>query len=66
MIRIIGRLEAGDYTVLCLDNEVPLINFKKLKIGTELYEPETIYDMPQSIGIKQKGEFVGKEIEFIK
>lgn len=65
MIKIIKQLDAGKYIVLCLDAPVPNINYKKLVIEEKEYEPVTVYDLPKSIAIKEKGDFVGKEIKFV-
>lgn len=65
MIRILDQLEAGRYTVLFLEAETPLINYSKIVIDEREYKPVTVYDLPQSIAIEAKGDFVGKEIKFI-
>lgn len=51
--------------VLFLEADTPLINYRKLVIDGKEYEPVIVYDLPQSIAIEAKGDFVGKEIEFI-
>lgn len=65
MIKITEQLNAGKYTVLCLDAPVPLQRFDKVGIDGNLYEAEIVYDLPRSIGIMATGNFVGKKIEFL-
>lgn len=60
-----GQLDAGKYTVLILDVETSHIRYRKLMIDGKEYEPVIVYDLPQSIAIEAKGNFVGKEIKFI-
>lgn len=64
MIKIETQLDAGQYTALFLSSPIPLTNFKKLVIEEKEYEPVIAYDIPQCIAIKEKGNFVGKEIKF--
>ena len=64
MIKIVKQLDAGKYTVLCLNAPIPNIKFKKLVIDEKEYESVIVYDLPKSIAIKTKGNFVGKEIKF--
>ncbi len=65
MIKIIKQLDAGKYTVLCLNAPVPNTNFRKLSIDEKEYESVIVYDLPESIAIEAKGDFVGKEIIFL-
>lgn len=60
-----GQLDAGKYTVLILDVETSRIRYRKLMIDGKEYEPVIVYDLPQSVAIEAKGDFVGKEIKFI-
>ncbi len=65
MLKIKGQLEVGKYTVLCLDGDLPPHRKGFAKIGDKRYRTEIVYDLPRSIGIIGKGDFVEKEIEFI-
>lgn len=60
-----GQLDAGKYTVLILDVESSHIRYNKLVIDGKEYKPVIVYDLPKSVAIEAKGNFVGKEIEFI-
>lgn len=55
----------GKYTVIQLDNPIPLKKFDMVEIDGISYIPEIVYDMPQSIGVLGIGEFVGKTVSFI-
>jgi len=48
--------------VLCLNQPVPVGLKKKIVIDDKEYETEIVYDLPNSIGIKGHGTFVGKKI----
>ncbi len=65
MIKIENQLDAGKYTVLCL-NKMPVADFRKIVIEEKEYEPIIVYDLPNSIAVQEKGDFVGKEIKFVK
>lgn len=66
MIKVDKQLQAGKYTVLLLDSEIPHIRFSKLVIDGEEFKPETVYDLENSIGVAATGDFEGKEVKFIK
>lgn len=66
MIKVDKQLQAGKYTVLLLDSEIPHIRFSKLVIDGKEYKPETVYDLENSIGIPATGDFEGKEVKFIE
>lgn len=66
MIKVDKQLQAGKYTVLLLDSEIPHIRFSKLVIDGEEYKPETVYDLENSIGVAATGDFEGKEVKFIE
>lgn len=66
MIKVDKQLQAGKYTVLLLDSEIPPIRFSKLVIDGEEYKPETVYDLENSIGVAATGDFEGKEVKFIE
>lgn len=61
---IIKQLDCGEYTVLGLDSPLPDKCGKYVKIGENKYEIEIVYDLPNSIAIKEKGRFVTKSVEF--
>ncbi len=65
MIRVNEQSDIGKYTVLFLNTTVPKIRFTKIKIDGKEYCPEIVYDMNDAIAVKEKGNYVGKEIEFI-
>lgn len=65
MIKVHKQLNAGKYTILLLDSEVPHTRFSKLLIGGMEYKPETVYDLENSIGVAATGDFEGKEVKFI-
>lgn len=65
MIKVDKQLEAGKYTVLLLNSEIPRTKFSKLVIDGKEYKPETVYDLDNSIGVAATGDFEGKEVKFI-
>lgn len=65
MIKVYKQIEAGNFTVLLLDSEIPRIRFSKLLIDGKEYKPEVVYDLKDSIGVLAIGDFEGKEIKFI-
>ena len=65
MIKVTEQFEAGKYTIICLDNPVPLKKFDRIEIDGISYIPEIVYDLPQSIGVLGIGNFVGKTVSFI-
>ena len=65
MTKVYKQLKAGRYTVILLDSEIPSIRFSKLEIDGKEYKPETVYDLENSIGIAETGDFEGKEVKFI-
>ena len=65
MITIRKQLNAGNYTVLLLDSEIPHTKFSKLLIKGKEYNPEIVYDLKNSIGIAATGNFEGEEVTFI-
>lgn len=55
------------YTLLDLDEMPELgIGYRKYRIDGVEYEPVIVYDLPNNIGIKAQGGFVGKIVEFIE
>ena len=64
MIRIEKQLDAGKYTVLCLNQPIPVECGEKVTIDNKEYKTEIVYDLPNSIGILANGNFEGKEILF--
>lgn len=65
MLKVIGQLDAGKYTVLSFDDELPPNRNGLVEIEGKEYKTEIVYDMPKSIGILGKGDFVGKTVEFV-
>ena len=65
LIKVIAQFEMGKYTVIQLDNPIPLKKFDMVEIDGIFYIPEIVYDMPQSIGVLGIGKFVGKTVSFI-
>ena len=64
MVKIEKQLNAGKYTVLCLNQPIPFECGNKVTIDGREYEAEIVYDLPNSIGILATGSFVGKDIVF--
>lgn len=63
-MKIVKQLDCGEYTVLGLDSPIPNKCGKYVKIGETKYEIEIVYDLPNSIAIKEKGRFINKTVEF--
>lgn len=63
--KIIGQFIVGDYTVLLFD-ELNTPSSKVAEIDGAKYELEICFDMPNAVAVKGIGEFVGREVKFIK
>lgn len=59
------QLQCGDNTVLILDSAPPANWKKDIRIGNDVFETEIAYDLPNAIAVKAKGDFVGKQIEYL-
>lgn len=66
MIKVEKQIDAGKFTLLILDSPVPDSNFQKVSIDGKEYETEIAYDLRNSIGIPGKGDFEGKNVQFVK
>ena len=68
MYKIIDNFNAGDYTVLVVDNKLPNTSFSFANICGEVYSITIPYDIPNSIAIKMKTDinYLGKTVEFIQ
>lgn len=64
MVKIQKQLNAGKYTVLCLNQPIPFECGNKVTIDGKEYETEIVYVLPNGIGILATGNFVGKDIVF--
>ena len=62
--KITGATNIGKYTVLFVD-KVSDKSWTKFLIDGKEYEPISVYDLPNSVAVAEKGDFVGKEILFI-
>ena len=65
MRKIISQWAVGKYVVLETDQGLPMKPYKKYRINGEEYDSVPVYDLPRSIAIEAKGDFVGKTVEFI-
>ena len=65
MGEIIGEWSVGKYTVLELSQDLPNKVYKKYRIDGKYYDSVPVYDLPRSIAIEGKGDFVGKIVEFL-
>lgn len=61
-MRIINQIEIADYTVIEVSNQTYFGNYAVIE-GKE-YPTKVVYDLPNCIAIKSKGNFVGKEVFF--
>ena len=61
-MKIINQLPLGDYTVIEVDEKTYFGNFACID-GIDI-ETELTYDLPNCIAIKEKGDFVGKNVTF--
>ncbi len=64
MSRVVDEFRIGQYAVLKLD-EMPKVNYRKYRIGTEEFEPVPLYDLPQCIAVTSDKSYLGKIVEFI-
>lgn len=62
---IVDCFKAGAYTVLILNSSPPNEWKKFVRIGNIEYETVIPYDIPNSIGVKGHGDFIGKTVEFV-
>lgn len=65
MAKVVYAFALLNYTVMKLDEEPPLRDYRKYKIDGELYEPVIVYDAPKCIAIEAFGDFLGKTVEFV-
>jgi hypothetical protein len=65
MRKIISEFCINDYTVLTLDNDVPLKKHNGYRIDGKDYDIVPVYDMPGCIAVVGEGPFVGKTVEFV-
>lgn len=66
---IIDKWNIAGYTLLTLDEYSPaktLEDYSKIEIDGIKYKPEIVYDMPNTIAIKESDKnFIGKKVNFI-
>lgn len=61
-MKIMNQIIINDYVVIEVSNETYFGNYALID-GKE-YLTEIVYDLPNRIAIKSKGDFVGKEVSF--
>ena len=61
-MKIMNQIIINDYVVIEVSNETYFGNYALID-GKE-YLTEIVYDLPNRIAIKSKGNFVGKEVSF--
>ena len=61
-MKIVGQIKINDFTVLEVSENTYFGNYAT--INGKDYPTEPVYDMPNCIGIKAHGDFVGKDITF--
>ena len=61
-MKIINQLIAGEYTVIEVEEAKYFGNYAVID-GKE-YPTVTAYDLPNCIALKEKGDFVGKDVTF--
>lgn len=61
---VIKQISKREYTVIILDKEYPFERFNTIYIDGTKLKPEVVYGTRDCIAIKNKGEFVGKEVKF--
>ena len=64
MSKVVDEFRIKQYAILKLD-EMPQINYRKYRIGTEEFDPVPIYDMPQCIAIISDKSYLGKAVDFV-
>lgn len=64
-MKIIKQMAIGDNTLLILNDRYPFNGFNTVVIDKIEYKPEVVYGIRDSIAIKGKGLFEGKDIEFV-
>ena len=65
MIKIVDSWNVYDDYVLLTVEKMPKHSYWKYKIDGKIYEPVPVYDAPNCIAIRAKGDFTGKYVEFI-
>lgn len=65
MSQILDSFVAMDYTVLVLKEPIPKWWKKGVRINNTEYETDIVYDIPNAICVKGKGNFKDKFVEFI-
>lgn len=65
MREIVDCFKAGSYTVLILNSPPPNEWKNLVRIENIEYETVIAYDIPNSIGVKGYGNFIGKTVEFV-
>ncbi len=58
--KIISQFSVGDFTVLEIDRPITDRHYYYYRIDGIDYRGEIVYDLPNHIGIKATGDFVGK------
>lgn len=64
MHKVLSEWVVGAYTVLELDQDLPVKAYEKYRIDGKDYKPIPVYDFPKHIAVESKGEFLGKYVEF--
>lgn len=65
MCKILDSFFVTNYTVLVLESPLPIGWKNRVYIDGTEYETEIVYDIPNAIAIKGKGDFEGKSVEFV-
>jgi len=66
---IVDKWDVDKYSLLTLDEYSPdktHMNYEKLEIDGVVYQPEIVYDMPNTVAIlRVKDNLVGKKVKYI-
>lgn len=65
MCVIVSEWTVGKYTVLELDQDLPMKRYRKYRIDGADYDPVPVYDLPKHIAVETQGSFKGKTVEFV-
>lgn len=61
-MKIISQIEINEYTVIEVSEKTNFGDYAVIE--NKEYPTELVYDLPYQIGIKAKGNFVGKDVTF--
>lgn len=69
MDEIVDKWDVGGLSLLTLDKYTPSVtlkDYKKVEIDGIVYQPETVYDLPNTIAIPMvKADLVGKNVKYL-